>query len=182
MAACRPRDPRDARRERRAEHDRLRLRRRPVWARLLRSIHPAAVLDGLRLPGDVHAHWCRHPPRLRRAGAAATRQGLGLVRRRRPHAHQPRHARRGVRLDSCRTRLLPPLLALGAHRPRHGALQRPLPARRDPRQARRRRACPVLVLQPLPRRQLQHAAAAAGLDDRRHGDALDDLLPAERVG
>jgi hypothetical protein len=45
--------------------------------------------------------------------------------------------------------------------------------RRDRRLAR---------LQPAPRRQLQHAAAAAGLDDRRDGDAVDDLLPAERLG
>ncbi len=36
-------------------------------------------------------------------------------------------------------------------------------------------------LHALPRRQLQHPAAAAGLDDRRDGDPMDDLLPAERV-
>ncbi len=76
--------------------------------------------------------------------------GLGLVRRRRPHAHQPRHAGRRVRLDPRRawpTSTSAPaspsrsglalvavhpqrraLLALGAHRARHGALQRPVPA------------------------------------------------------
>ena len=53
---------------------------------LLRAVHPGAVRDGVRLPGDVHAHRRRHPPRLRRARAAALRQGLGLVRRRRSHA------------------------------------------------------------------------------------------------
>ena len=31
-------------------------------------------------------------------------------------------------------------------------------------------------------RERQHAAAADRLDDRRHRDAVDDLLPAERVG
>ena len=31
------------------------------------------------------------------------------------------------------------------------------------------------------RRELQHAAAAPGLHGRRHSDAMDDLLPAERV-
>ena len=34
---------------------------------------------------------------------------------------------------------------------------------------------------PVPGGQLQHAAAAAGLDHRRDGDAVDDLLPAERL-
>ena len=34
---------------------------------------------------------------------------------------------------------------------------------------------------PFPGGQLQHAAAAAGLHDRRDGDPMDDLLPAERV-
>ena len=73
------------------------------------------------------------------------------------------------------------LLALGADRARPGALQRPLPRRGDPRQTPRRGDRRLARLQPLPGRELQHAAAAAGLHDRRDGDALDDLLPAERL-
>jgi Mn2+/Fe2+ NRAMP family transporter len=42
------------------------------------------------------------------------------------------------------------LLALGAHRPRHGAVQRSVPARRDPRQARRRRGRRSLDFSPFP--------------------------------
>ncbi len=197
-----PGNPRDARRERRAEHDRLRLRRGAVRPRVLRAVHPDPVRDGLRLPGDVHARRRRHPPRLRRAGAAALRARLGLVRRGRPDVHEPRDARRRVRLDPRRARLLPPrrgggrrprarargvhpqrrtLLALGADRARHGAVQRPVPGGGDPRQTARRNARELLRLHPLPVGRLQHAAAAARLDDRRDGHAVDDLLPAERV-
>ena len=86
VAAGRPRDPRDARRERRAEHDRLRLRRRAVRPRVFRAVHPGPVRDGVRLPGDVHARRRRHPPRLRRARAAALRARVGVVRRGRPDA------------------------------------------------------------------------------------------------
>ena len=81
---------------------------------------PRPVRDGVRLPGDVHAHRRRHPPRLRRARAAALRQGLGLVRRRRPHVHQPRHADRRVRRHPRRACLLPPRRRRGG-RPRAGA-------------------------------------------------------------
>ena len=77
---------------------------------------PRALRDGLRLPGDVHARRRGHPPRLRRARAAALRSGLGMVRRRRPHADQPRHARRRVRLDPRRAGLLPPRLAASPSR------------------------------------------------------------------
>ena len=56
------------------------------------------------------AHRRRHPPRLRRARAAALRQGVGLVRRGRPVPDQPRHADRRVRRDPRRPRLLPPRL------------------------------------------------------------------------
>ena len=65
----------------------------------------------------------------------------------------------------------------------HGGLQRSVPARRDHGQT------PLGCRRPLapdrlaaPRRQLQHPAAARRLDDRRDRHALDDLLPAERVG
>ena len=40
----------------------------------------------------------------------------------------------------------------------------------------------LLRLQSLPRRELQHAAAAPGLDGRGDRHTVDDLLPAERVG
>ena len=71
------RNTRDARRERRAEHDRLRLRWRAVRARVLRAVHPGAVRDGVRLPGDVHACRRGHSPRLWRAGAATLRKVWG---------------------------------------------------------------------------------------------------------
>src|ERR1019366_8620128 len=153
VAARGSRDPCHARGERRAEHDRLRFRRRAVRARVLRPAHPGALRDGLHLPGDVHARRRGHPPRLRRAGPAALRTGLGLVRRRRSHPDQPGHPRSRVRLHPCRAGLLPSqlrcgrrartgagrvhpqrraLLALGAHRARPGPLQRPVPAGGDP--------------------------------------------------
>ena len=77
VAARGPRDPRHARGERRAEHDRLRRRRRAVRARVLRAVHPGPVRDGLRLPGDVHARRRGHPPWLWRAGPAALRPASG---------------------------------------------------------------------------------------------------------
>src|ERR1022692_3879648 len=119
---------------------------------------PGALRDGLHLPGDVHARGRRHPPWLWRAGPAALRTGLGLVRRRRSHPDQPGHPRSRVRLHPCRAGLLPSrlrcgrraragagcihpqrraLLALGAHRARPGPLQRPVPARGDPSQTPR---------------------------------------------
>ena len=75
------------------------------------------------------------------------------------------------------------LLALGAHRARPGPLQRPVPGwRRSSSNPHVGAIAGSLDFTPLPRRQLQHAAAAAGLHDRRDGHAVDDLLPAERVG
>ena len=75
------------------------------------------------------------------------------------------------------------LLALGADRARAGRVQRPVPARRRARQSALGgdRPC-VRHLGPVPRRVVQHPAAAARLDDRRDRDAVDDLLPAERLG
>ena len=82
--------------------------RRDLRARVLPAVHRRDVRDGDRLPGDVHAGWRRHPPRIRPAGAAALRPALGLVRRRRSGVHQPRDADRRVRRDPRRPGLLPP--------------------------------------------------------------------------
>ena len=133
----------------------------------------------------------------------ALRQGLGLVQRRRPAVHQPRYADRGVRRDPGRARVLPsrrrrrgaarggpgavhderrPLLALGADRARL-ALFNGLFLVCDPGQAALgsvgARTCDVLAAAG---RELQRVAAVGGLDDRRDRHALDDLLPAERIG
>ena len=74
------------------------------------------------------------------------------------------------------------LLALGAHRARHGPVQRPVPGRGDPGQAPRRERSSARLTSRRSPAELQHAAAAAGLDDRGDGHAMDDLLPAGRLG
>ena len=74
------------------------------------------------------------------------------------------------------------LLALGADRARHGPLQRPVPASRRSSSSRTsERVVELARLHAVPGGQLQHAAAAARLHDRRDGHAVDDLLPAERL-
>ncbi len=70
----------------------------------------------------------------------------------------------------------------GSGRARPRDLQRPLPGRRDPGPARLGRGRPRdRDLLAVPGRELQHAAAADRLDDRRDGHAVDGLLPAERL-
>ncbi len=118
-------------------------------------------------------------------------------------AHEPDHADRRVRRDPRRARLLPP-----RRRRRRGARARarrcspsaagatgagsaPCSAWRcstgcscSPRSSSSHTSATVagsLSFTPLPARQPQHAAAAARLDDRRDRDAVDDLLPAERL-
>ena len=204
VAAGRARDPRDARRERRAEHDRLRHRRRAVRARVLRAVHPGPVRDGIRLPGDVHARRRGHPPRLRRARAAAlrTRCGAGsapaISRSPTSSRWSPSSSRSASgsptstsapawpsRSGWCSSCSRSAAGATGAGSGSCSAWRSSTACswwrRSWSSRTSERWSSSLRTFTPVPRRQLQHAAAAAGLHDRRDRDAVDDLLPAERL-
>ena len=171
---------------------------------LLPAVHPAHVRDGVSSARRCACASARSPTAAT-ASSCSQRYGprVGLVRRRRPDAHQPRDADRRVRRDPRRPRLLPPRLR---RRRRRSGCRSSLFTLSGGRYWRWERIVLGLALfnglflvaailvtphwaasgsvrhvSPLPGRQLQHAAAADRLDDRRDRDAVDDLLPAERL-